>query len=66
MTVNLGEKLKELRKNKNVSQEQVAAYLGVSFQAISKWENCITSPDITLLPSIARYYGITVDDLLQV
>lgn len=66
MTVNLGEKLKELRKNKNVSQEQVAAYLGVSFQTISKWENCITSPDITLLPSIARYYGITVDDLLQV
>lgn len=66
MTISLGEKLKELRKAKNVSQEQVASYLGVSFQAISKWENNITSPDIFLLPDIARYYGITVDELLQV
>jgi len=66
MTISLGEKLKELRKAKNVSQEQFASYLGVSFQAVSKWENSITSPDITLLPSIARYYGITVDNLLQV
>lgn len=66
MNVSLADKLKELRKSKNVSQEKFAEYLGISFQAVSKWENGITSPDITLLPDIARYYGITVDELLQV
>ena len=66
MKVSLADKLKELRKSKNVSQEKFAEYLGVSFQAVSKWENGVTSPDILLLPDIARYYGITVDALLQV
>ena len=66
MKVSLADKLKELRKAKNVSQEKFADYLGVSYQAISKWENGITSPDITLLPDIARYFGISVDELLQV
>lgn len=64
--INLADKLKELRKSKNVSQEKLAEYLGVSYQAVSKWENGVTSPDILLLPDIARYYGITVDELLQV
>lgn len=62
----LTDNLKELRKAKNVSQEKLAAYLGVSYQAVSKWENGVTSPDIMLLPDIARYFGITVDELLQV
>lgn len=66
MNVSLAEKLKELRKTKNISQEKFAEYLGVSYQAVSKWENGVTSPDILLLPDIARYYGITVDELLQV
>lgn len=66
MKVSLADKLKELRKSKNVSQEKFADYLGVSYQAVSKWENGITSPDITLLPDIARYFGISVDELLQV
>lgn len=66
MNINLADKLKELRKAKNVSQEKFAEYLGVSYQAISKWENNVTSPDILLLPDIARYFGITVDQLLQV
>lgn len=65
MTVNLGEKLKDLRKDKNISQERLAQYLGVSFQAVSKWENSNTYPDISLLPDIARFFGITVDELLQ-
>lgn len=64
--MSLADKLKELRKSKNVSQEKLAEYLGVSYQAVSKWENGVTSPDILLLPDIARYYGITVDELLQV
>lgn len=66
MNGSLACKLKELRKAKNVSQEKFAEYLGVSYQAVSKWENNVTSPDIQLLPDIARYYRITVDALLQV
>ena len=66
MNICFANKLKEQRKRKNVSQEKVAQYLGVSSQAVSKWENCITAPDITLLPDIARYFGITVDELLSV
>lgn len=62
--MNLAEKLKALRKERNVSQERLAAYLNVSFQAVSKWENGNSYPDITLLPSIARFFGITVDELL--
>ncbi len=65
MEINLSEKLKSLRKSKNVSQEKLAQYLNVSFQAVSKWENGGTYPDISLLPEIARYFGITVDELLQ-
>ncbi|MBQ1223319.1 MAG: helix-turn-helix transcriptional regulator, partial [Oscillospiraceae bacterium] len=61
MNINLGEKLKSLRKEKNVSQEKLAQYLNVSFQAVSKWENASTYPDIELLPEIARFFGITVD-----
>ena len=64
--MNLADKLKELRKAKKISQEKLADYLGVSYQAVSKWENGITCPDVMLLPEIARYYGITVDELLQV
>ncbi|MBR5780085.1 MAG: helix-turn-helix transcriptional regulator [Clostridia bacterium] len=63
--MNLAEHLKNLRKAKGVSQEKLAEYLNVSYQAVSKWENGVTSPDISLLPEISRYFGITVDALLQ-
>lgn len=66
MTINLSEKLKNLRKEKGISQEKLADYLGISFQAVSKWENDNTYPDISLLPEISRFFGITVDELLQV
>ena len=66
MTINLSGKLKNLQKEKAISQEKFADYLGVSFQAVSKWENDNTYPDISLLPEIARFFGITVDELLQV
>ena len=66
MKISLGEKLKTLRKEKNISQEKLASFLDVSYQAVSKWENDITCPDIFLLPEIARFFDITVDELLQV
>ena len=65
MNIRLGEKLKSLRREKNISQEKLAQFLNVSFQAVSKWENGSTYPDIELLPEIARFFGITVDALLQ-
>ena len=65
MKMDFGGKLRQLRKDKNISQEKLAQYLNVSFQAVSKWENNNTCPDIVLLPEIARFFGITVDELLQ-
>lgn len=66
MNVYFAEKLKSLRADKKVSQEKLAQYLNVSFQAVSKWENGNAYPDITLLPDIARFFGVTVDELLCV
>ena len=63
MNIYLSDKLKELRNQKNISQEKLAQYLNVSFQAVSKWENGNSYPDITLLPDIARFFDITVDEL---
>ncbi len=66
MKIDLANQLKTLREAKGVTQEKFSQYLGVSYQAVSKWENGVTSPDISLLPDIARYFDITVDQLLQV
>ncbi len=49
MTLYIGEKIKALRTSKGISQEKLAQYLNVSFQAVSKWENSNTYPDITLI-----------------
>ena len=60
----ISEKLLNLRKEKGVTQEEVAAKLGVSPQSVSKWENGISYPDISLLPLISDYYGVSIDYLL--
>ena len=54
--IKLGEKIKSLRKQKNISQEVLANYLGVSFQAVSKWETEAALPDVTLIPAIAAFF----------
>ena len=59
----IGDKIRLLRKNKNITQTQLAEALAVSSQSISKWENHLSVPDITVLPVIARYFGITMDEL---
>lgn len=61
----LGEKIKTLRKQKNISQEVFANYLGVSFQAVSKWENGNTMPDVTIIPAIASFFGVSTDELFD-
>lgn len=60
-----GEKLNYLRKNAGLTQDDVAQHLGISPQAVSKWENDLSCPDIMLLPEIAKLYGKTVDALLS-
>lgn len=66
MNILLAEQLKRFRADKKVSQEKLAQYLNVSPQAVSKWENEISYPDISLLPEIARFFGVSVDELLCV
>ena len=66
MNVKIGENIKRLRKERDMTQEQLAAALEVSFQAVSRWELETTYPDIGLLPVIAGYFDITVDELLGV
>ena len=62
--MNIGLKIKKLRQKNTITQEELADCLGVSTQAISRWENSVTYPDITLLPLIANYFEVTIDDLM--
>lgn len=60
----LGNKIASLRKENGWTQEELSEKLGVSPQAVSKWENDVSCPDITLLPEIARLFSVTTDSLL--
>lgn len=64
--MNFAKKCKELRIKKAATQEQMATALNLSSQAISKWENGLTLPDITLLPEISVYFGVTIDELFDI
>ncbi len=57
-------KIAYLRKLNSISQKQLAEKLSVSFQTVSKWENDVCMPDISLLPTIAEYFSVSVDQLL--
>ena len=62
----LGEIIAELRRERGITQESLAGIIGVSSQAISKWENNVTMPDIMLLPIIADTLGVTIDELFGI
>lgn len=64
MNFDFGENLKALRKQKGFTQEQAAELLNISKQSVSRWENNITYPDVMFLPTLASFYGVTVDQLL--
>ena len=61
----LGRRIARLRLSKTATQERLAKELNVSPQAVSKWENDINYPDISLLPDLARFLGVSVDELLS-
>ena len=61
----IGDKIRTLRKNKNIPQLELSEALSVSSQSISKWEHHLSAPDISVLPVIARYFGITMDELFN-
>lgn len=65
METTLGKRIAALRRDKGLKQEELARQLGVTPQAVSKWENDQTCPDITLLPDLARILGVSVDELLS-
>lgn len=66
MNILIGDKIRELRKSRGITQEQLAESIGISFQAVSKWENHIALPDITLVPALANYFNVTCDELFGI
>ena len=65
MKTTLGKNIAQYRRQMNMTQDTLAEKMGVSPQAVSKWENDQTCPDISLLPALATLFGITVDQLLS-
>ena len=64
MDLRIGENIRRLRRRRDLTQEEVAAHLGISFQSISKWERGDGYPDITMLPALANYFDVSVDELI--
>ncbi len=63
MELNIGSAIRRLRQERNITQEELATAIGVTAQAVSKWERAEGYPDITLLPEISEYFGVTLDTL---
>lgn len=64
MKLNIGDNIRSHRRQADMTQEQLADKLGVSYQSVSRWENGSTYPDMELLPAIAKIFGISIDELL--
>jgi transcriptional regulator with XRE-family HTH domain len=63
--INIGKNIKSLRHSSGFTQAYLAESLGISVQAVSKWENGTSLPDIMLLPELAREFGISIDELFS-
>lgn len=64
MNLLIGENIRRLRRGRDLTQEEVAAHLGISPKSISKWERAEGYPDIMMLPALANYFGVSVDELI--
>lgn len=64
MKLNIGEIIKKLRKERDITQEEFAEFIGVSSQSVSRWENSLCYPDIELIPVIANFFGVSTDMLM--
>ena len=62
----LGKTIKELRNRKGIKQDDFASAVGVSVQTVSRWENDVNVPDLSMLPILAKYFNVTTDYLLGV
>lgn len=63
--INIGKNIKSFRRRCGFTQAYLAERLGISVQAVSKWENGTSLPDIMLLPEIARVFGVSIDELFS-
>lgn len=63
MPIKIGEIIRKLRKERHITQERLAEYLGISYQAVSKWENGTALPDIALIPALAHFFEVSTDEL---
>lgn len=63
--MDIGNKIRKLRRARGLTQEELATSINISFQAISKWENNISLPDITMIPILASFFGISIDELFD-
>ena len=61
---NVGQRISEFRKEKNMTQMELADRMNISFQAVSNWERGISMPDISKLPELAEMFGVTIGELL--
>lgn len=64
MKETFGQRFTRLRKDSGLTQEYIANKFNISAQAVSKWENDISLPDITILPDLSELFGVTIDELL--
>lgn len=64
MKLNVGERIRKFRRERDITQDELAQAVGITSQSVSKWERGDGYPDIELLPPLARFFGVTVDELL--
>ena len=61
---NIGQRIKDLRKKNDLTQEKLADFLGVTYQSVSKWECGVTMPDLALIVPLAKLLHVSTDELL--
>lgn len=66
LVMEIGKQIKTMRQKRGITQEAMSQHFGVTPQAISKWERGVTTPDISLLPDISAYFGVTIDELFAI